>query len=230
MKQEQGKKMTFDKTVKNKTMEDLVFKDIAKESHLKTDENGIISEKEIPLIGLETSSRKSAEDRNIESWVEYNKSVIDLDKRYSEGIELLNGDILVRLFKKPIVDKYGFAKQNNCRAELRNGAFKVLPDKLAFNFIGVIVNTDKMLESKFPQGTIVQVSPEMTTTNVFAEEFQVLRNGYFRDGDEDKNFSQLGYILIKQGQVLSKILDFSIEEYVKIQEIATLKPSSGIIV
>ena len=104
-----------------------------------------------------------------------------------------------------------------------------MPDKLAFNFIGVIVNSDKMLESKFPQGTIVQVSPEMTTTNVFAEEFQVLRNGYFRDGDEDKNFSQLGYILIKQGSVLSKILDFDIEEYTKIQEIATLKQNSDII-
>lgn len=221
-KQEQGKKMTFDKTVKNKTMEELVFKDIAKESHLQTTESGLITEKEVPLIGMETT-RKSNEDRQVENWTNYNKSVIKLDERYSKGIELLNGDILVRLFKKPIVDKYGFAKQNNCRAELRNGAFKVMPDKLAFNFIGVIVNTDKMLESKFPQGTIVQVSPEMTTTSVFAEEFQVLRNGYFRDGDEDKNFSELGYILIKQGQVLSKILDFSIEEYTKIQEIATLK-------
>lgn len=223
MKQEQGKKMTFDKTVKNKTMEELVFKDIAKESHLQTTESGLIMEKEIPLINIETTTRKSNEDRQVENWINYNKSVIELDKKYSEGIELLNGDILVRLFKKPIIDKYGFAKQNNCRAELRNGAFKVMPDKLAFNFIGVIVNTDKMLESKFPQGTIVQVSPEMTTTNVFAEEFQVLRNGYFRDGDEDKNFSELGYILIKQGQVLSKILDFSIEEYIKIQEIITLK-------
>ena len=40
MKQEQGKKMTFDKTVKNKTMEELVFEDIAKESHLQTTDRG----------------------------------------------------------------------------------------------------------------------------------------------------------------------------------------------
>ena len=57
MKQERGKKMTFDKTVKNKTMEELVFEDIAKESHLQTTDSGLITEKETPLIGVEQMTR-----------------------------------------------------------------------------------------------------------------------------------------------------------------------------
>ena len=131
MKQERGKKMTFDKTVKNKTMEELVFKDIAKESHLTIDNNsGIIMEKEIPIIGREQLTYQeqnkhniiSAQEKEIQKWIEYNKSVLKLDTKYSEGIELINGDILVKLFKKPITDKYGFYKPYVVHYALRNGA------------------------------------------------------------------------------------------------------------
>ena len=73
-KQEQlrGKPKTFDKTVKNKTMEELVFKDIAKESHLTIDNNsGIIMEKETPLIGVEqmTKAEKNREYA-VQKWIE----------------------------------------------------------------------------------------------------------------------------------------------------------------
>jgi hypothetical protein len=234
MKQEQGKKMTFDKTVKNKTMEELVFKDIAKESHLTIDNNsGIIMEKETPILGIEQQT-KAEKNRElaIQKWIEYNKSVLELDKRYSEGIELVNGDILVRLFKKPITDKYGFHKQNLVYFPLRNGAGASTQDKFGFNFIGVITNLDKILEVKYPKGTVIQISPEVSNTTVFGEknELQALKYGFYRNGDEDENFSDLGYVLIKQGHLLSIIKDFDIEEYTKIQEIATLKPSSEIIV
>lgn len=215
-KQDRGKKTTFDKTVKNKTMNDLVFKEIAQESHLKTTESGLITEKEIPLIGMDLNinlNNKGIEAQK-EKWNEYNKSVMSLNKRYSEGIEFINGDILVRLFKKPIVDKFGLIKQHTCQAQLRNGAFKIMPDRLAFNFIGVIVNLDKVLENKFPKGTVIQVSPDVSLTQVYAEEFQILRHGYFRDGDEDENFSNLGYVLIKQNQLISILKDFNIEDYI----------------
>ncbi len=234
-KQEQlrGKPKTFDKTVKNKTMEELVFKDIAKESILQTTESGLITEKETPILGIEqmTKAEKNREFA-IQNWIKYNKSVLELDKRYSEGIELINGDILVRLFKKPMVDKYGFHKQSMVHFALRNGAAASVPDKYGFNFVGVIVNTDKMLESKYPKGTIIQISPEVSNTTVFGEkhELQALKYGYYRIGDEDEDFASLGYVLIKQGHLLSIIKDFNIEEYTKIQEIATLKPSSGIII
>lgn len=233
MKQERGKKMTFDKTVKNKTMEELVFKDIAKESHLKVDDNsGLIVEKETPLIGVEqmTKAEKNREYA-IQKWIEYNKSVINLDTRYSEGIELINGDILVRLFKKPTVDKYGFHKQSLVHFALRNGAAASVPDKFGFNFIGVITNTDKLLEGKYPKGTVIQISPEVSNTVVFGEkhELQALKYGFYRNGDEDVDFGSLGYVLIKQGHLLSIIKDFDIEEYTKIQEIATA-PKSGIII
>lgn len=220
--------MTFDKTVKNKTMEELVFKDIAKESHLKVGDNGIITEKDTPLIGVEqmTNSEKNRQTE-IQKWIDYNKSVMNLDPRYSEGIEIINGDILVRLFKKPIVDKYGFHKQNIVHFPLRNGAGASAVDKFAFNFIGVITNSDKMLEVKYPKGTVIQLSPEVSNTTVFGEknELQALKYGFYRNGDEDVNFSDLGYVLIKQGHLLSIIKDFNIEEYVKIQEIVTLKSS-----
>ena len=209
--------MGFDKTIKNKTMEDLVFKDIAKESHLKTTESGIIIEKETPIIGIDVHSNVASMQKDI--WVKYNKSVVELDKRYSEGIELVNGDILVRLFKKPIIDKYGFTKQHNVQAQLRNGAYKTVPDKLAFNFIGIVVNTDKILEQKFPKKTIVQISPDASMTQVFAEEFQILKYGYFRDGDEDKNYSELGYVLLRQNQILSIVKDFDIDSYTEIKEL-----------
>lgn len=234
-KQEQlrGKPKTFDKTVKNKTMEELVFKDIAKESTLQTTESGLITEKETPILGIEqmTKAEKNRE-LAIQNWIKYNKSVLELDKRYSEGIELINGDILVRLFKKPMVDKYGFHKQNMVHFALRNGAAASVPDKYAFNFIGVITNTDKLLESKYPKGTVIQISPEVSNTIVFGEkhELQALKYGFYRNGDEDTDFSTLGYVLIKQGHLLSIIKDFNIEEYTKIQEIATLKGNSGIIV
>ena len=55
--EQRGKKATFDKTVKNKTMEELVFKDIAKDSPLKTTESGIIVEKDIPLIDVDTTTK-----------------------------------------------------------------------------------------------------------------------------------------------------------------------------
>lgn len=209
--------MSLDKTTKNKTMNDLVFNDIAKESHLKTTESGIITEKETPLIGIDIHSNSASLQKD--KWVKYNKSVLQLDKRYSEGIELINGDILIRLFKKPIVDKYGFSKQHNVQAQLRNGAFKTIPDKLAFNFIGIIVNTDKVLEQKFPKETIVQVSPDVSVTQVFAEEFQLLKYGYFRDGDEDENYSNLGYVLLRQNQIISIIKDFNIDSYTEIKEL-----------
>ena len=227
-----GKKITFDKTVKNKTMEELVFKDIAKESHLQTTDSGLITEKETPLIGVEQMT-KAEKNRQyeIEKWITYNKSVIELDKRYSEGIELINGDILVKLFKKPIVDKYGFHKQNIVHYALRNGAAASVADKFGFNFIGVIVNSDKLLEGKYPKGTVIQLSPEVSNTIVYGEkhEMQALKYGFYRNGDEDTEFASLGYVLIKQGHLLSIIKDFDIEQYTKIQEIATLKSGSGII-
>lgn len=227
-----GKPKTFDKTVKNKTMEELVFKDIAKESTLQTTDSGLITEKETPLLGVEQMTKAEMNrEKAIKNWVEYNKSVIELDKRYSEGIELINGDILVRLFKKPMVDKYGFHKQNMVHFSLRNGAAASVPDKYAFNFIGVITNTDKLLEGKYPKGTIIQISPEVSNTVVFGEkhELQALKYGFYRNGDEDVDFGSLGYVLIKQGHLLSIIKDFDIEEYTKIQEIATA-PKSGIII
>lgn len=234
-KQEQlrGKPKTFDKTIKNKTMEELVFKDIAKESILQTTESGLITEKETPILGIEQMTKaEQNREKAIKNWVEYNKSVMDLDKRYSEGIEIINGDILVRLFKKPIVDKYGFHKQNIVHYSLRNGAAASTQDKFAFNFMGVIVNTDKLLEVKYPKGTVIQISPEVSNTTVFGEkhEFQALKYGFYRNGDEDVNFADLGYVLIKQGHLLSIIKDFNIEEYTKIQEIATLKANTGIII
>ena len=58
---------------------------------------------------------------------------------------------------------------------------------------------------------------------------QALKYGFYRNGDEDVDFGNLGYVLIKQGHLLSIIKDFNIEEYVKIQEMATLKSGSGII-
>ena len=233
-KQEQlrGKPKTFDKTVKNKTMEELVFKDIAKESTLQTTDSGLFTEKDIPLLGIEQLTKAEMNrEKAIKNWVEYNKSVIELDKRYSEGIEIINGDILIRLFKKPVTDKYGFHKQNLVHYHLRNGQPASTPDKFAFNFIGVIVNSDKLLESKYPKGTIIQISPEVSNTTVLGEkyEFQVLKYGFFRNGDEDENFANLGYVLIKQGHLLSIIKDFDIEEYTKVQEIATA-PKSGIII
>jgi hypothetical protein len=234
-KQEQlrGKPKTFDKTVKNKTMEELVFKDIAKESILQTTESGLITEKETPILGIEqmTKAEKNREFA-IQNWIKYNKSVLELDKRYSEGIELINGDILVRLFKKPMVDKYGFHKQNMVHFALRNGAAASVPDKYAFNFIGVITNTDKLLESKYPKGTVIQISPEVSNTIVFGEkhELQALKYGFYRNGDEDVDFGSLGYVLIKQGHLLSIIKDFDIEEYTKVQEAATLKSTSKIII
>lgn len=233
MKQEQGKKMTFDKTVKNKTMEELVFKDIAKESTLQTTESGLITEKETPLLGVEQMTKAEMNrEKAIKNWIEYNKSVVELDKRYSEGIELINGDILVRLFKKPMVDKYGFHKQNMVHFSLRNGAAASVPDKYAFNFIGVIANTDKLLEGKYPKGTVIQISPEVSNTVVFGEkhELQALKYGFYRNGDEDVDFGSLGYVLIKQGHLLSIIKDFDIEEYTKVQEAATLKSTSKIII
>lgn len=215
---------SFDKTVKNKTMEELVFNDIAKESHLQTTNSGIITEKETPIIGIEQATRaEKNREKAIEKWIEYNKSVIELDKRYSEGIEIINGDILVRLFKKPIVDKYGFHKQNIVHYALRNGAAASVQDKYAFNFMGVIVNIDKVLESKYPKGTIIQISPEVSNTTVFGEkhEMQALKYGFYRDGDEDVDFANLGYVLIKQGHLLSIIKDFNIEEYTKINQVKT---------
>lgn len=209
--------MSLDKTIKNKTMEDLVFKDIAKESHLQTTEKGIITEKEIPIIGIENHTSSASIQK--EKWIKYNKSILELNKRYSEGVELINGDIIVRLFKKPIVDKYGFTKQHNVQAQLRNGAFKTVPDKLAFNFIGIVVNVDKNLESKFPKESIVQVSPDVAVTQVYAEEFQVLKYGYFRDGDEDENYSNLGYVLLRQNQIISILKDFDINKYTEIKEL-----------
>jgi len=217
-----GKKATFDKTVKNKTMEELVFKDIAKDSPLKTTESGIIVEKDIPLIDVDTTS-KTGKQRQIENWINYNKEVLVLDKKYSENIELVSGDILVRLFKKPIIDKYGFEKQNNLQVQLRNGAFKTMRDELAFNFTGIIVNVDKVLEGRFPKNTIVQVTPEVVMTKVYAEAFQYLTYGFIRDEDEDEKFSNLGYILIKQNAIQSKILDFDIEKYTAIKEISIIK-------
>jgi len=231
--QDRGKKITFDKTVKNKTMEELVFKDIAKESTLQTTESGLITEKETPILGIEQMTKaEQSRERAIKNWIEYNKSVMELDKRYSEGIELINGDILVRLFKKPMVDKYGFYKQNMVHFALRNGAAASVPDKYAFNFIGVITNTDKLLESKYPKGTVIQISPEVSNTVVFGEkhELQALKYGFYRNGDEDVNFGSLGYVLIKQGHLLSIIKDFDIEEYTKVQEAATLKSTSKIII
>jgi len=231
--QDRGKKITFDKTIKNKTMEELVFKDIAKESTLQTTESGLITEKETPILGIEqmTKAEKNRE-LAIQNWIKYNKSVLELDKRYSEGIELINGDILVRLFKKPMVDKYGFHKQNMVHFALRNGAAASVPDKYAFNFIGVITNTDKLLESKYPKGTVIQISPEVSNTIVFGEkhELQALKYGFYRNGDEDVDFGSLGYVLIKQGHLLSIIKDFDIEEYTKVQEAATLKSTSKIII
>lgn len=207
--------MSLDKTIKNKTMEDLVFKDIAKESHLQTTENGIFTEKEIPIIGVENYTSSVSIQK--EKWIEYNKSVLELNKRYSEGIELINGDMIIRLFKKPFIDKNGIIRQHNIQAQLRNGAFKVVPDKLAFNFIGIIVNVDKNLESKFPKETIVQVSPDVAITQVYAEEFQVLKYGYFRDGDEDENYSNLGYVLLRQNQIISILKDFDINKYTELK-------------
>ena len=186
MKQEQGKKMTFDKTVKNKTMEELVFTEIAKESHLQTTDSGLITEKETPLIGVGQMTRAEKNRQyEIEKWITYNKSVLELDKRYSEGIELVNGDILVKLFKKPIVDKYGFYKQNTVHYALRNGAAASVADKFGFNFIGVIVNSDKLLEGKYPKGTVIQLSPEVSNTIVDGEknEMQALKYGFYRNGD-----------------------------------------------
>jgi len=220
--EQRGKKATFDKTVKNKTMEELVFKDIAKDSPLKTTESGIIVEKDIPLIDVDTTT-KSGKQKQIENWINYNKEVLVLDKKYSENIELVSGDILVRLFKKPIIDKYGFEKQNNLQVQLRNGAFKTMRDELAFNFTGIIVNVDKVLEGRFPKNTIVQVTPEVVMTKVYAEAFQYLTYGFIRDEDEDEKFSNLGYILIKQNAIQSKILDFDIEKYTAIKEIPIIK-------
>lgn len=216
-KQDRGKKTTFDKTVKNKTMDELVFKDIAKESHLQTTESGLFIEKKNPLVGVEKSTL--LEDRTKDAWIKYNKEVLTLNKRYSEGIEITNGDILIRLFKKPIYTKFGLSKPPRIHVPLRNGAYKEVFDELAFHFIGVVVNTDKLFTEKFPKGTIVQVSPEITMTKVFGENnFQYLQYGFFRDCDEDIPFSELGYILIKQGHILSIIKDFDVEEYTKIKE------------
>lgn len=209
--------MGLDKTVKKKTMNDLVFKDIAKESNMTTTESGLIVEKENPIIGVDRST--VLEDRAKDRWVEYNKSVTQLNPRYSEGIELVNGDILVRLFKKPIYTKLGLQKNPTIHYPLRNGATKEVVDELAFHFIGVIVNTDKLFETKFPKGTIVQVTPELSITQVYGENIvQYLKYGFYRDCDEDTPFSKLGYILIKQGHVSSIIKDFDIEEYTKIKE------------
>lgn len=218
--------MTLDKTVKKKTMNDLVFKDIAAESSLQTTESGIITEKENPILGVDKSTL--LEDRQKERWVKYNKNVMEINPRYSEGIELVSGDILVRLFKKPIFTKFGIQKTPTIQVQLRNGAFKEVVDELAFHFIGIIVNADKLFETKFPKGTIVQISPEQSMTKVYGETIQYLPHGFFRDCDEDVPFSQLGYILIKQGHISSIIKDFSIEEYIKVKEYSQIK--SGIIV
>jgi hypothetical protein len=217
--------MTLDKTIKKKTMNDLVFKDIAAESNLQTTESGIITEKENPILGVNKSTL--LEDKQKERWIKYNKEVMELNPRYSEGIELVNGDILVRLFKKPIYTKF-LQITPSIQVQLRNGAFKEVVDELAFHFIGIIVNTDKLFETKFPKGTIVQISPEQSMTKVYGEKIQYLPHGFFRDCDEDVSFSQLGYILIKQGHISSIIKDFSIEEYTKIKEYSQIK--SGIIV
>ena len=96
-------------------------------------------------------------------------------------------------------------------------------DELAFNFTGIIVNVDKVLEGRFPKNTIVQVTPEVVMTKVYAEAFQYLTYGFIRDEDEDEKFSNLGYILIKQNAIQSKILDFDIEKYTAIKEIPIIK-------
>lgn len=219
--------MTLDKTIKKKTMEELVFKEIAKESSQTVTESGIIVEKENPIIGVNKST--VMEDRAKDRWIAFNRSVLELNPRYSEGIELVNGDILVRLFKKPIYTKLGLQKNPTIYYPLRNGATKEVTDELAFHFIGIVVNTDKLFETKFPKGTIVQVSPELAITQVYGENIvQYLKYGFYRDCDEDISFSQLGYILIKQGHISSIIKDFDIEEYVKVKEYS--KANNGIII
>lgn len=216
-KKDSGKKATFDKTIKNKTMDELVFKDIAKESNLNTLENGLIVEKETPIIGVD--KKTYLQDKVKENWIQYNRSILELNKRYSEGIELVNGDILVRLFKKPIYTKNGVAKTPEISIPLRNGAYKEVLDTLAFHFIGIIVNADKVFETKFPKEMIVQVAPELTMTQVYGDNaIQYLKYGFYRDCDEDIPFSHLGYILIKQGHISSIIKDFDIEEFTKIKE------------
>lgn len=240
MNQDRGKKITLDKTIKNKTMNDLVINDIKKESHLRTTESGLITEKELPLIEIETSQSrlKNLRDRNIEQWTEYNKNVLQLDPKYSTSTDLVNGDILVRLFRKKLFDKYGFEKKHTAFMEGRNGAYKILPDKLAFNFIGVIANLDRALEPednesttishtgrRFKRGQVIQVRPDLAQTKMVKdnEGFQYLPNGYYRDQDEDENFADLGYILIKTSHIWSIINDFSIDEYCNIPELPQVK-------
>lgn len=206
--------MSLDKTIKRKTMNDLVKIEKAKEEFnldVMESDNGIV----LPI------NLKSTLD--LDKWKEYNsKAVKELDKNYSENIEILNGEILVRLLKKPVVSKNGLAIPHNTVKTLRNGATARVKDNLAFNFVGVVVNYDKSYEDRpyfkenVKKGTVVQIRPHLVMTQVFGEDegIQYLTNCFWRYEDNEKNYSELGYVLIKYQDINVILKDFDIDNYV----------------
>ena len=147
---------------------------------------------------------------------DYNASVPILDPRYSEEIELINMDMIVRLYQLPYIGENGMVVRNQIEEPNKSGHGhgKMVDDPYPYNMVGVVINydpriTDQSGQPVFEKGDIVQVSPAVARTE-YLQHFQtfVMPKAFSRVEDlgQDKAFQ--GYILISPREVLCKINNY----------------------
>ena len=152
--------------------------------------------------------QREAQDKIQAERESYNEALEELDPKYSEQIEFVGNEVLVRLRKLDYIDESGLVRRSQIELPNKSGTGmgKLIDDPYPYGMIGVVVNTGHLVNN-FTTGDIVQVHP-LVAQSFFERESQqfILKNGFYRWDDTD-DFS--GYFLITSRDIYCKIKDYN---------------------
>jgi hypothetical protein len=224
-------KRSLDKTKMNKTMNDIVKNELGGKSGISVPTTPVM---DVPLTKLlDFNGREISKDPvdlksipAVKSVLDYNKSVLEIEKEYSsDTIEILDGTILVRLFKKIPIRNGLHIGFNSLVLGAKQLKMSSVEDPLHFNNIGVIVNMDASYEARNEQypgswklkvGDIVQVKEVEALTFIEQQGGSLappyLKNMFFKY-DDKRRINESGYIGITSREIKCKLPNFDLEDY-----------------
>lgn len=174
---------------------------------------------DIITMSGETLVSSVRDDKRVKDIMEYNKSVEVIEKEYSdEELQLLTGQIIVRLFRKLPVKGNIFMGYHTGLIGSKQLKVEDIKDPWHFANIGVIVNYDKTYERRDPWllnvGDIVQINrlDAVTVIEKQKEDKPYLRR-QFKRYDETRNTKELGYVNLTSQDIICKLVKFNIDEY-----------------